>query len=37
MLATVLPKIMYFLMLIYVGWKIVGFYAHYGKMLEEIT
>jgi type IV pilus assembly protein PilC len=36
MLATVLPKIMYFLMLIYVGWKIVGFYANYAEMLQGI-
>lgn len=35
-LSATLPKILYFLMLIYVGWKIVGFYASYSELIEGL-
>jgi type IV pilus assembly protein PilC len=35
-LSATFPKILYFLMLVYVGWKIVGFYASYGELIEGL-
>lgn len=36
-LAAVVPKILYFIILIYVGWKIVGFYdSYYGSLFKEL-
>lgn len=36
-LAAVVPRMLYFIMLAYVGWKIVGFYdSYYGRILKEL-
>jgi len=36
-LATVVPKLLYFLMLLYVAWKIVGFYGgYYDNLFKEM-
>lgn len=36
-ISTVFPKVLYFLILIYVGWKIYGFYTgYYGGLLKEL-
>lgn len=35
-LSATFPKVLYFLMLIYVGWKIVGFYASYSELIEGL-
>ncbi len=36
-LASIIPRILYFLVLIYVAWRIVGFYSsYYGSLLNEL-
>jgi type II secretory pathway component PulF len=36
-LATVIPKLLYLLILVYAGWKIVGFFnGYYGSLLKEL-